>query len=1283
MDSLKDDARLRTPSPLPSGCVSLKSAQSNEPIVDLKKQRSRTLCPLPSGCMSVRSAQSNEPIVDLKEERSKAYGVPKAWGGHLPYSEIPHRLKPQGPAPVVYPVQTTGHRALDGQSWNKVKPSYPSFPACESVVSDDSEDTITNFLRSETGVQFEAQTAYSSTTGSRDSVFDEETTDSEDEEVICDICCKARAMKTCLTCDISLCTNDAWDHYKNEALEEHTLTDVCQDGERKRCLQHKKPLDLFCRSDQTPICSRCARKNHKGHDIVWKRRHASQSSGLTETVVPPPGEITFLSVKPNSVILSWECPKGPEGPASFRVMWGSSIKMTGCLVIRGFHKIEINKLQLGQKYFFRVATEDKDGNLSECVEASVVTAVPAPRHLKKGHSEATALSLKWTEGEKMEGIPHQYLITITSPGKDSLAVHTEDCYKMFSDLEPDTEYIISVSTVLGDACSEPVSTTIHTEPCLMEALSKMGLDQYDDKLTLSTVMKIKQDDMSENKLETAESLPGAFLKKLTMLNANARSVRCASHDVNTDKSNAINPLDLIVALLLCSDSFLQQYIVLKMALCQFAVPLLLPNYETKQITLMLWSMREIVRTFSPSNLAFRKLSCVERIVLSDIPLVSFVRLDRMMLSKSQMLNKLLSNSQQCHDPFYHRNMVCGDVPRRISEGLVEISWYHPCGDRKVDRFTEPLAVANLRGDIRAFDKQFSFLCRTSAAIYIFCDESEADFFKNLTGKDAKANVILISSAQGKTFTLQTLTLKPSLKKTNVSQKKKTETELIKALQESVSKLLENCPNKVSIANLADSAPGWEILVDEDSGECQGAKKHVSKITERIANTSEFKDKHLASQGHIWKAISWLETECWRLRKAGNQDTEEYRKSLKTKEKALRRKQLKFEMTPVMSSFLRGVVISEVQRYYFLKWLEMDLDNLSWNQLSALQDQYKELSQKLPQHTEDIAAIDKQISARSLRLEHFLRECGQLYECASYLPDYSAQRKTMEQLPALCAQMLQDGFPLELVDGDAANIPLKWITEVLTELHYIMQSNSKLKVIAIIGAENSGKSTLLNTMFGVRFAVSKGTCTRGASIQLISIDKEVKEELGCVCIVLIDTEGLKPHQMLHDDHSHERAKEVASLAVALSDATIVSVSRDNSSEQDILEMVLYAFTRLKDVRSKPLGHFVHTDMNEKPVAKRRNSKDWWEKLNEIIRKDSRMKKAKITRISDVVKFDRDTCSWQIPSVWHGTPPMAPISVDYSETAHALKKRLLGDLKKCKARGDLMHFIERMESLWKAL
>ncbi|KAL7403504.1 hypothetical protein ABVT39_001409 [Epinephelus coioides] len=936
-----------------------------------------------------------------------------------------------------------------------------------------------------------------------------------EEEVICDICRHATAVKTCLTCNTSYCKYDVRQHYTVQALRRHTLTDVCDEVEGKRCLHYQKSLDFLCRTDQMQICSICAKGNHRGHDIVSQRHHAP------------------------------------------------------------------NQMPDGAEYWDQAQSE--------------------------------------------------------------------------------------------------------TEPCLREVLSKIGLeDQYDNKLTLSSALQIDQDDTSEKNLESAKSLPEAFLKKLMMLNANARSVKCVSSHVNTDRSDAINPLDLITALFLCSDSLLQQYMVVKMVLCQFAVPLLLPNYETSEITMMLWSMREIVQTCRPSFQAFRKFNYEERIVLSDIPLVSFVRLGRTISSKSQMLNKLFSNTQEYHDIFYHRNMVCGDVSRRISDGLVEISWYLPCGNRNTDKFTEPLAVANLRGDIRVFEEQFSFLCQTSAAVYIFCDESEADYFKILEGKDVKAKVILISSVQGKTSTLKMMTMKPNLKTTNVSQKKKSDAELIKALQELICKMLENCPDKVSVANLADRARWCGILVDEDSDECQSAWKNAGKITAHIANTSEFKDKQLPFQGNIWKELSRLETEYWRLRKVGNQNTEVYRESLKTKEKELRGKQQRFKMTAAMLSFLHGMVTSEVQRYYFLKWLEIDLDNLSRHQLSALQDRYQELSEKFPQDKEEIAEIDKQISVCSLGLVHFFRECGQLYECASHLPEYSHQKKNVEQLPRLCAQMLLNGFPLELVDGDAANIPMKWITEVLTELHHILHPSSKLKVITIIGAENSGKSTLLNTMFGLRFAVSKGTCTRGAFIQLISVNKAVRKELGCDCIMIIDTEGLKPHQMVQDDHSHERNKEVASLAVALSDTIIVTVSRGNSKEKDILEMVLHAFTRLKNVGKKPLCHFVHTNMSAKPaVEKKKRGTELVKHLNEMIWKDTRMKKAKVTKISDVMEFDPDSCTWYIPPVWHGTPPMASFSVDYSETLHALKKRLIGDLKKCQHRGDLMHFITSVDNFWKGV
>lgn len=62
----------------------------------------------------------------------------------------------------------------------------------------------------------------------------------------------------------------------------------------------------------------------------------------------------------------------------------------------------------------------------------------------------------------MEGIPHQFLITITSPDKEPLVIYTKDCHKTLFDLEPDTEYNISVSTLLNDKTSDPVSLCVHT-----------------------------------------------------------------------------------------------------------------------------------------------------------------------------------------------------------------------------------------------------------------------------------------------------------------------------------------------------------------------------------------------------------------------------------------------------------------------------------------------------------------------------------------------------------------------------------------------------------------------------------------------------------------------------------------------------------------------------------------------------------------------------------------------------------------------------------------------------
>lgn len=93
--------------------------------------------------------------------------------------------------------------------------------------------------------------------------------ENREEEVICDICRKANALKTCLTCNASYCEPDFRQHYTVEALQRHTFIDV-----KGKCCQHyQKPLDFLCRTDQMQICSICAKGNHRSHDIISLRAH--------------------------------------------------------------------------------------------------------------------------------------------------------------------------------------------------------------------------------------------------------------------------------------------------------------------------------------------------------------------------------------------------------------------------------------------------------------------------------------------------------------------------------------------------------------------------------------------------------------------------------------------------------------------------------------------------------------------------------------------------------------------------------------------------------------------------------------------------------------------------------------------------------------------------------------------------------------------------------------------------------------------------------------------------
>ncbi|KAM9398973.1 up-regulator of cell proliferation-like [Salvelinus alpinus] len=1135
-------------------------------------------------------------------------------------------------------------------------------------------------------------------------------------EVPCDICSEVQAVKFCQTCSVSYCETHIRQHYTVPKLKRHTLVDVTGDLEEILCQHDYSPLDVFCRTDQMLICSQCAETNHKGHDTtlhqIKKAGRQPKSFGdqhktlASDDVLPPPGHIQVLLLTSDSVSLSWGPPEGLKGPQKFRVTWGCDVEPCS-LGVKNVHEVEISRLNPGKKYQFNVATEGEDGRQSRCVSASLSAVPPAPDQLNVNSVDTTSATVSWSQPPGLEQTQHHYQISYRCSGTEPHNITTSSHSITLSDLQGGTQYSVSVCTMLEDGRqSQLVLTTLTTRLCLRELLSKTGLeDHYENKLTLSSVLEINADTTSDEPLTTMQSLPGAFLKKLMMANLNARSVKCMStdagvsfrdkdrfHNLKSDSANGnvINPLDLITALFLCSDGFLQQEMVQKMSMCQFAVPLLLPNCDTEQSTLMLWALRDIVKKFRLSSQTSTQAFVEERIVLSDMPMVSFVRLGEIRVSKSQILNKLLSNPQQYHDTFVHHDMECGDIPHRISNGLVEISWYLPCGNRNIDIFTKPVVVANLRGDIRSFEKQFSFLCQTSAAVYIFTDDLKADL-NLLKSKNTKAELFLVVNSQRKSFrvdTLKQMITNCSINDQNVIvKKKKNDAEFVKTLQSSVGAIIENSQNWLTVENMTDIARHSGILVDEDRNECQSARKMADEITSNIADTVKFKDKQLQLQGQIWKELSQLEKERCRLRKQGDQDIEHYKSSLRKKEKGLRKKQHKCDMSDAMESFISGLSGSGAERSYFLKWMRINLDNLSRQNLSALRDQYKDLCQNSPEKKDDIKDLDKKLSDCSLGLEHFLCELGHLYESACSLPGDSPQRKQMAHLPGLCAQMLLDGFPIELLDGDASNIPLKWISAVLTQLHTLVDSNSKIRVVTVLGDQGTGKSTLLNIMFGVQFAVSSGRCTRGAFMLLIKVNKELKEELKCDYIMVIDTEGLKSPGVAQLDKHYEHDNELATLVIGLSDVTIINISMENNTEmKDILQIVVHAFIRMKEVGKKPVCHFVHQNVSDMSAHDNnmRERKKLLEQLNEMTQAAARMeKKENITKFTDVMKYDPDTSSCYIPGLWHGTPPMSPVNAGYSEAVYGLKKNLIQDLVKCQRNDDMTHFLKWTERLWESV
>ncbi|XP_078508789.1 interferon-induced very large GTPase 1-like isoform X2 [Lissotriton helveticus] len=847
----------------------------------------------------------------------------------------------------------------------------------------------------------------------------------------------------------------------------------------------------------------------------------------------------------------------------------------------------------------------------------------------------------------------------------------------------------------------------------------LNMNSYENKnLSSCDILKLCPGSITEFKIERLEDIPWCFMRKLMSLNVTTRQTKVKQTTFDhTDKNtiagknktvehgdfesdnriDSIHPLDVLCVLLHCSDGILQQEIMQKMSMCHFALPLLLPPSDYPKCTFLLWAMRDIVRQWKPASLGDAALCKEESLVLTPMPIISFVRLGQCSLSKSKILNEVLSPPQQHHDFFIHREMESGNVPRRISDGLVEISWYYPGGRKNSDVFPEPVAVTNLRGDIESHWLQFSFLLQESTAVFIFTNNINESAFQKFSSLDESLRKLYFflpeKAINSKTQEyIQSLTSAQENNESRVLLKDKTmnDAQFVENVQNSIKCILKTSTCPKSLESMAFTARNLGIKVDEDSEECTRARECAEQITAKITSVVEYKEKTMRLQGALWREVTRVEKEMCRMKRQADTPVETYRSQLKKELIKLRTQQHKDPVPANIQTFLSGLEEqSEVKKHYFLKWMKLNLDHIARKNLSRLREDYKKQLKTPGKDNKKLLELDRRICESSLGVEHFMREVGQLYESEAFLVKEGKLNKKQCQfskLPDFAVHLLLEGFPLELIDGDVSNIPLQWITDVFTALNKKLGGRRKLVVITVLGVQSTGKSTLLNTMFGLQFSVSSGRCTRGAFMLLMKVDENLRKELGCDFILVIDTEGLKAPELMTLEDSYDHDNELATMVIGLSDITIVNLAMENATEmKDVLQIVVHAFLRMEKIGKKINCQFVHQNVSDVSAAGKnmRDREKLLQQLNEMTKAASVMEKqSKEITFSDIIEYDTEKHTWYIPGLWHGVPPMAPVNLGYSESVHELKMYLF-EFMKTRTAQDIPSFIEWLKSLWNAV
>lgn len=900
-------------------------------------------------------------------------------------------------------------------------------------------------------------------------------------------------------------------------------------------------------------------------------------------------------------------------------------------------------------------------------------------------------------------------------------IHDKDCVSIEQLTTPLKPAVSNESTETYLRKSDESSTDIKT------FIHLLGLDEfYPEKMQVRDVMKIEL----SVKSVTFKKIALMFIKNIIMINFNGRDLLvqenlkqkykletgetflCENYlkNILEDKTKAsnreINPLDLTIAVFKCASPMLKHTLASKFFTCKIAVPFVFPKNDEEDISISLNSLQSVVIECTSNGRSISDVSL-------DCPchVVSFVRLGHSSVSKSKLANNILND--QYHNTFIDRDCPLGSSNRCISDGLIEAAWYLP--SRLSNFLSSVTTFLNLRGDANIFHEQLRILSKISTILVILVDVNSLDetikphsleyLLEKVNGiviaidADGSTNNDLIEKIYSFSTRIEQYLEKVQLCVLKIDKQMRSSADIKTEMRGSIRMLIDQKP----LLSISSRLKFSNLKTNEDIRYYRDVQHVVDDLWKLFPKScANVKQQVIPVQGKHWEA--------WSNQLKSFQNSSLFKSPTEAgtiKKNMIDERMKQVDLCQKIEPFMKRLIDnlwqyceSENECHIFVTLLKILLNDRSRTKLPKFQSQYlsdwrilkiaKEQKQDktaLEKLINTVAQSEKELYEASFGFEHLCRELGQIFEALS---ECKAVRTNLQEyveiLPKIAANLLLMGQPFELMDGDVANVPMIWIKAVFQELKHLI-GDKKLLALSVLGIQSSGKSTLLNTMFGFQFAVNAGRCIRGVYAQLMPVENTA---FPFDYILVIDTEGLRALGLADLKKSHDN--ELATLVVGLGDITIVNIKGENTTEvQDVLQIVVHAFLRLKLANKKSNLKqrciFAHQnvpllDANEKWS----HGRPKFIEILDIMTKEAAAQEgiADIQTFNQVIQLDIEKDIWYFSDLWQGEPSMAPANPGYSETVDNFLKTITYRLiVERKSYLTITSTVTRIDDLWSGI